>query len=62
MGKEQYHCCAACKHFRVLKNNGNTQYFCSRLKYETKPNYQFNCWEPKESVLKIMQKRGVEKC
>ncbi|WP_209122250.1 hypothetical protein [Alkalihalobacillus sp. BA299] len=57
----QYHYCATCKHFRVFKTDGKTNYFCSRLGYETKPNYQFNCWDPKETVVKIMQKRGVEK-
>ncbi|KIL48882.1 hypothetical protein KP77_20930 [Jeotgalibacillus alimentarius] len=32
-------------------------YFCKRLGYETKPDYRFNCWEPKEHVKKLMEKR-----
>ncbi|OLO40369.1 hypothetical protein BTR23_07730 [Alkalihalophilus pseudofirmus] len=60
MAKNQYHFCATCKHFKVLKTNGKTNYFCSRLGFETKSNYQFDCWDPKDNVVKLMQQRRVE--
>lgn len=53
---KNFHCCATCQHFRVVKKEGGTTYQCSRLGYETKPVYQFNCWNPKENVRKLMEK------
>ncbi|OZM57467.1 hypothetical protein CIB95_08415 [Lottiidibacillus patelloidae] len=52
-----FHCCATCQHFVVVKENRKTSYYCSRLKYETKPKYQFSCWNPKEQVVSLMEKR-----
>ncbi|USK62016.1 hypothetical protein LIT37_12115 [Peribacillus asahii] len=53
----RYHCCASCQHFRVLKdNNKKVDYQCSRLNYQTKPNYKFDCWSPKDIVKKRMNK------
>lgn len=51
-----YHCCATCIHFRVEKREKGVIYRCSRLRYETKPSYQFHCWEPKEQVRRLMEK------
>ncbi|AZV43528.1 hypothetical protein BAOM_2919 [Peribacillus asahii] len=37
------------------------RYYCSRLRYETHPKYQFNCWSPTEVVQKLMEKRNQER-
>ncbi|WP_139490407.1 hypothetical protein [Brevibacillus dissolubilis] len=50
----RFHCCATCEHYRVQKNETGTGYHCSRLGYETKPTYQFNCWSPKPQVQRLM--------
>ncbi|WP_139070174.1 hypothetical protein [Bacillus sp. FJAT-27225] len=55
-GKD-FHCCATCQHFKAEKTTGGMNYFCSRLGYETKPTYKFNCWSPKDQIIKLMQKR-----
>jgi len=52
-----YHCCATCKSFTVEKTAASTIYKCSRLGFETKTNYQFNCWVPTEKVKALMKKR-----
>ncbi|GLY09748.1 hypothetical protein Bbad01_09640 [Bacillus badius] len=33
------------------------RYYCARLQYETKPAYQFNCWNPKDQVVKLLKKK-----
>ncbi|UCZ55427.1 hypothetical protein LGQ02_10760 [Bacillus shivajii] len=53
---KKFHCCATCIHFRAQKTKERMTYYCSRLGYETKPTYEFNCWEPKEQVKKLMEK------
>ncbi|MGM7701316.1 hypothetical protein ACSVDE_06280 [Pseudalkalibacillus sp. Hm43] len=60
MNEERFHCCATCIHFRVDKKPGSITYFCERLGYETKPDYRFNCWKPKEHVKKLMDKKNRE--
>ncbi|MFD2680618.1 hypothetical protein [Bacillus seohaeanensis] len=54
-----FHCCATCRHFRSERqgNNRKLVYYCHRLQYDTQPTYQFNCWDPTEKVLKLMEKR-----
>ncbi|WP_400164135.1 hypothetical protein ACAF76_014055 [Brevibacillus sp. TJ4] len=52
-----FHCCASCVHFRVEKGSGRTTYRCSRLTYETRPDYRFDCWTPSENVQKLMNRR-----
>ncbi|MGE7215220.1 hypothetical protein [Priestia koreensis] len=52
----RYHCCATCQHFKAEKTADGMNYFCTRLQYETKPTYQFTCWDPKEHVRKLIQK------
>lgn len=41
--------------FAAERKNGIMTYRCVRLGYETKPKYQFNCWEPKPHILKLME-------
>jgi hypothetical protein len=53
---KNFHCCATCVHFVAEKQEKGMKYYCSRLKYDTKPNYQFNCWTPTEKVKKLMEK------
>ncbi|WP_066389307.1 hypothetical protein [Neobacillus mesonae] len=57
---KDFHCCATCRHFNVEKTAEGAKYFCSRLGYETKTHYKFNCWSPKENVAKLMNK-GISK-
>lgn len=57
---DRFHCCATCIHFRVEKEAGKTRYRCERLTYETKPNYQFNCWTPKDHVQHLINKRNEQ--
>ncbi|KSU63409.1 hypothetical protein AS034_03925 [[Bacillus] enclensis] len=56
-----FHCCATCIHITASKqlNARKTSYFCSRLGYETRTDYRFSCWEPKEAVKDLMKKRGI---
>ncbi|PGY08497.1 hypothetical protein COE25_21280 [Bacillus sp. AFS031507] len=51
---KDFHCCATCRHFKVEKKPEGMHYFCSRLGFETKTNYQFNCWSPRENIKKII--------
>ncbi|WP_167553219.1 hypothetical protein [Evansella clarkii] len=53
---KDYHFCATCINFETYKADGKTRYRCKRLGYETKPDYKFNCWEPKENVQKLLEK------
>lgn len=46
----RFHCCASCRHFSSGREEGETFTRCSRLGYETKAKYQFNCWNPKEKI------------
>jgi hypothetical protein len=59
MGKT-FQFCASCIHFRAKREKEGMTYHCSRLGYTTKPNYQFNCWTPKEQVRKLMEKSKQE--
>ncbi|MED3553561.1 hypothetical protein [Cytobacillus praedii] len=61
MNKEAYHVCATCIHFHAEKAKKGMNYFCKRLGYETRPNYQFNCWTPKKHVQELIDKRMEEK-
>jgi len=59
---ENYHYCATCVHFEVKKEVGfEIQYICKRLGFITKPNYIFNCWDPKENVKRLIEKRNMAK-
>jgi len=50
-----YHCCASCVHYEIRKHTPE-KYWCSRLGYATNPNYQFNCWTPKEKVRRAIER------
>lgn len=52
---KNFHCCATCIHFSVKKDK-KTVHFCERLGFETKSTYQFNCWNPKENVKRLIEK------
>ncbi|WP_299093202.1 hypothetical protein [uncultured Metabacillus sp.] len=58
MDSKTYQVCATCIHFEALKIDRKMKYLCRRLKYETKPNYSFQCWDPKDHVIRLMKKRG----
>ncbi len=60
MGKNSFHACATCVNFQPERRKEGMVYFCSRLGYETKPDYQFNCWTPKEHIIRLMEKRKGE--
>ncbi|MFS0823029.1 hypothetical protein [Bacillus sp. 1P02SD] len=53
--KSKYHACATCMNFAAERKNGIMTYRCVRLGYDTKPEYRFNCWEPKPHILKLME-------
>jgi hypothetical protein len=56
--ERDYHCCATCRHFQVVKQSGQkAQYMCRRLGYETQPAYRFTCWAPTELIIERMQKK-----
>jgi hypothetical protein len=56
MDRNRFHACASCIHFFAGKTDDGMMYKCTRLGYETRPEYKFNCWEPKEKVKKLMEK------
>nr|WP_303800656.1 hypothetical protein [Alicyclobacillus macrosporangiidus] len=47
---KDYHCCATCIHFKAERTHGQLRIYCSRLGYDTKPYYKFNCWDPKPGI------------
>jgi len=53
---KDFHCCATCQHFKAERVAEGMKYYCSRLGYETKPAYKFDCWDPKEHIIKLMNK------
>jgi hypothetical protein len=55
-GENRFHCCATCEHFLTEKREQGIVYRCSRLAYETRPEWQFHCWSPKERVKRLMAK------
>jgi hypothetical protein len=54
MKETRFHACATCINFRIDKNGRNVKYYCARLGFETKTHYQFDCWNPKDNVKKLM--------
>ncbi|KMJ55101.1 hypothetical protein AB3N04_03005 [Alkalihalophilus sp. As8PL] len=55
--QNEFHCCATCIHFQAMRRGEAMHYLCKRLGFDTKPTYQFSCWEPKENVKQLMKKR-----
>ena len=58
---KDFHCCATCQHFNAEKITEGMKYYCSRLGYETKTNYKFKCWSPKEHVRNLINKKDRTK-
>nr|WP_147805302.1 hypothetical protein [Alkalicoccus halolimnae]TXF81318.1 hypothetical protein FTX54_16005 [Alkalicoccus halolimnae] len=56
-----YHCCATCIHFSAEKTSSGMKYHCVRLGFQTRPEYQFNCWEPREDIKKKMLQKQHER-
>ncbi|HET7580625.1 MAG TPA: hypothetical protein VFK33_15210 [Bacillales bacterium] len=52
--EDRYHCCATCRHFAIEKKGEQIVTRCARLGYETNPKWQFNCWNPKDRVRRVM--------
>ncbi|WP_372508828.1 hypothetical protein [Pseudalkalibacillus decolorationis] len=57
MSDERFHCCASCIHFRTYRGKKPIEYRCQRLGFQTRPEYKFDCWNPKEQVKKLMEKK-----
>lgn len=57
MKKKDYHCCATCMHFKMDKKVNGIQYLCSRLGFETKTHYTFDCWNPRDDIRKKMKEK-----
>ncbi|TYS74834.1 hypothetical protein FZC75_02940 [Sutcliffiella horikoshii] len=55
----RFHACATCKHYQVIKLDTHSIYRCSRLGFETKPHYKFDCWQPKENIIQLMKKELI---
>jgi len=55
--KKDFHACATCIHFYPRKLTEGLKYECKRLGFETKPNYKFDCWDPKPHVRKLIAKQ-----
>lgn len=50
MKSKDYHCCATCQHFQIKKQQNYLKYYCSRLGFETKTHYKFDCWSPRADI------------
>ncbi len=55
---KNYHCCATCINFEMKREENGIVARCKRLGFETKTNYVFNCWTPKEHIKKLMEKQN----
>ncbi|MEH7885834.1 hypothetical protein V7654_16150 [Bacillus sp. JJ1609] len=60
MKHSRFHACASCVNFRLEKSGKTLKYYCARLGFETKTHYQFDCWDPKENVKKLMARDSQE--
>jgi len=57
MGKgKTFKVCSTCINFTIEKQSGQNKFYCTRLGYETKPHYSFNCWDPKPKVKQLMER------
>lgn len=54
---DHYHHCASCRHFGFRSEGGKKLPICTRLGFDTKPYYQFNCWDPKPRVREAMEEK-----
>jgi len=53
---KEYHCCATCKNFLIQREDKKLKMMCTRLGYETKTHYKFNCWDPREDIREKIRK------
>lgn len=53
---KDFQCCATCVHFRIYREKKALVSRCSRLEFDTKTHYKFDCWTPKERVLALIAK------
>ncbi|WP_109430600.1 hypothetical protein [Sulfoacidibacillus thermotolerans] len=49
------HFCATCRHIRAIREADGVHFHCSRLGYQTRPNWKFNCWTPRDHYLDTSQ-------
>ncbi|MBM7680225.1 hypothetical protein JOD43_000384 [Pullulanibacillus pueri] len=54
---DHYHHCATCQHFGFRAEENKKYPMCTRLGFDTKPEYQFDCWDPKPRVRAAIQKK-----
>nr|WP_249226493.1 hypothetical protein [Alicyclobacillus mengziensis] len=52
---ERYHCCATCVHYCAKRTDAGVHTYCSRLGYDTRPNWKFHCWTPKEHIIQRLK-------
>jgi hypothetical protein len=57
---KNYHCCATCRHFAMVRVAEKLQPRCQRLGYDTKTHYQFNCWDPRPDIVAKMEQEAKE--
>ncbi|WP_035487242.1 hypothetical protein [Alicyclobacillus contaminans] len=57
---KNYHCCATCRHFAIVREHDKIQPRCTRLGYDTKTHYQFHCWDPRPDIAEKMKQQSVE--
>lgn len=53
----RYHCCATCRHFSAEKKDKQMQYKCIRLGFNTRPEYKFDCWDPRKDIQRKMNQQ-----
>lgn len=51
-----YKVCSTCINFSISRSQSGNEFYCSRLGFETKPHYSFNCWHPKRKVRDLMNR------
>jgi len=59
--ENRFHACATCIHYGIIRMDNKQQFLCTRLGYETRPNYRFNCWTPKDHVRKLIEREREKK-
>jgi hypothetical protein len=58
---KNYHCCATCQHYMIIKSSQGVTTQCRRLGFDTKPRYQFSCWNPKEHIQRLLERDPTHK-
>jgi hypothetical protein len=47
------HCCATCIHIGRVTANGGARFRCTRLGWETRPEWRFHCWTERPRTVKM---------